>query len=210
MSNPITNIDVVQVLSLGAIGLGFFLAIFAYRLLTREQRVNEPRSNILRAIYIYMTFALVLVLLGILGRYLDSETTANSQNSLLFREAFGEKRARVVGDSKPDQHKEGILKRGEKATVWISLVPGECYTILAMAANTLEVHKHIESPDNDKVTMKTSSEEPTFRASEICTGLAPVRLSLTLSTNEGDTPYIVESFSGGRNSAGFKTSDLPK
>jgi hypothetical protein len=74
MVGLLKNLDVVAVLSLGATGLGFFLAIFAYWLLGREQRVNRPRANMLKAINIYMVFAILLVMLGIFGRFLDKHS----------------------------------------------------------------------------------------------------------------------------------------
>ena len=46
--------DVVSILSLGAIGLGFLLAYLAYRLLAGGQ-TNE------RTIYVFMVFCLTLV-----------------------------------------------------------------------------------------------------------------------------------------------------
>lgn len=50
----------VAVLKLGVIGLGFILAFMAFALLYREQRKPEPHSVVLRAIYIFMGFSLVL------------------------------------------------------------------------------------------------------------------------------------------------------
>jgi hypothetical protein len=58
------NLDVVDILRLGAIGLGFLLALMSYRLLAKEQTNKEARPAILGAIKTYMGFALILVLLA--------------------------------------------------------------------------------------------------------------------------------------------------
>jgi hypothetical protein len=58
------NINVYEILSYGVIGLGFLLALLAYRLLTREQKQENPRNAILTAIYIFMVFSVVLCIIG--------------------------------------------------------------------------------------------------------------------------------------------------
>ena len=63
--------DAFDILSYGVSGLGFLLAVLAYRLLTREQNQTEPRSNVLRSIYIFMGFSLLLCVLGISGQVLE-------------------------------------------------------------------------------------------------------------------------------------------
>ena len=52
--------DVIDILRLGVIGLGFLLAFFSYRLLSKEQGKKEPRLSIIKPIYRYMVFSLVL------------------------------------------------------------------------------------------------------------------------------------------------------
>jgi hypothetical protein len=63
----VKNLDVVQILRLGAIGLGFLLSFMAYRLLTKEQATDQPRESILGGIKTYMGFAIVLVVLATAG-----------------------------------------------------------------------------------------------------------------------------------------------
>lgn len=63
-----------QFLAYGAIGLGLALAILAYRLLSKEQeRPGNARAPVLRAIYVFMAFSLVLVGGGLVKEYLGSE-----------------------------------------------------------------------------------------------------------------------------------------
>jgi hypothetical protein len=70
MPNP------ASVLSYGAIGLGFLLALLAYRLLLREQAQKEPRPPILRAVYYFEVFCIVLVILGALLQFSNSNSKA--------------------------------------------------------------------------------------------------------------------------------------
>lgn len=63
-----------QFLAYGAIGLGLALAILAYRLLSKEQeRPGHARAPVLRAIYVFMAFSLVLVGGGLVKEHLGSE-----------------------------------------------------------------------------------------------------------------------------------------
>jgi cytochrome bd-type quinol oxidase subunit 1 len=59
-----TGIDLSGILSYGVIGLGFLLALLAYRLLGREQQKETPRKSILIAIHVFMIFSVVLCLIG--------------------------------------------------------------------------------------------------------------------------------------------------
>lgn len=61
------NLDVVQILHLSAIDLGFLLALMSYRLLAKEQATKVPRADILNAIKMYMGFAVILVVLATAG-----------------------------------------------------------------------------------------------------------------------------------------------
>lgn len=63
-------------LAYGAIGLGLALAILAYKLLSQEQKLRAPRKQIVRAIYVFMAFALTLSAGGFVGEYLKSDASA--------------------------------------------------------------------------------------------------------------------------------------
>ncbi len=56
--------DVVSILQIGVVGLGFLLAYLAYKLLGSEQTRNPPRTPILVGIYVFMFFSVCLVVLG--------------------------------------------------------------------------------------------------------------------------------------------------
>jgi hypothetical protein len=59
--------DVVSILGLGAVGLGFLLAYLSYRLLANPLSKERP-------IYIFMVFCLALVCVGALLQYNDSRS----------------------------------------------------------------------------------------------------------------------------------------
>lgn len=61
-----------EILKYGIIGLGAILAFLSYLLLTQEQKKSEPRSQILTATYVFMTFSILLILLGIFSDWSHS------------------------------------------------------------------------------------------------------------------------------------------
>jgi len=68
--------NAASILGYGAIGLGFLLAYLAYRLLLKEQSRDITRDSILRAIYIFEAFCVVLVVLGSVLQYSNNEDKA--------------------------------------------------------------------------------------------------------------------------------------
>lgn len=65
IKNIFSQIDPVAILQFGVIGLGFLLALFSYDLLRKEQKREIPRKELLRSISAYMTFSIVLCLIGV-------------------------------------------------------------------------------------------------------------------------------------------------
>lgn len=55
----------VAILSLGVIGLGFLLAFLAYRLLDKAQEAIYLDESIIKNIRSYMTFSVIIVILGL-------------------------------------------------------------------------------------------------------------------------------------------------
>ena len=55
-----TNLNVVEILRLGVVGLAFLLAFLAYAILRKEQDLTRPRSMMLAAAYIFMVFSIVM------------------------------------------------------------------------------------------------------------------------------------------------------
>lgn len=77
------NLNVYDILGYGVIGLGFLLAVLAFRLLSAEQK-RDPRQEIIRAIYIFMVFSVVLCIIGFAAQVFDShETKSPEQDQVL-------------------------------------------------------------------------------------------------------------------------------
>jgi hypothetical protein len=66
-------------LTYGAIGLGLALALLSFRLLALEQKIAKPRSEILRAAYVFMAFALILAGAGFASEWLKADVLEGRQ-----------------------------------------------------------------------------------------------------------------------------------
>ena len=73
-----TNLPFVEILQIGAIGLGFLLALLAFLLLGREQKKKEPHPKILRQINIFMGFSVTLCVIGVVPEILQRIDFADS------------------------------------------------------------------------------------------------------------------------------------
>ena len=75
------NLNLVEILRVGVVGLGFLLALLSYRLLLEEQKKEIERPGILKAIYVFMSFSVVLTLIGLVSEFIGSDN--NVKNELL-------------------------------------------------------------------------------------------------------------------------------
>ena len=85
-------VDVPGILAYGVIGLGFLLALLAYRLLSREQTNQQVREPMIRAIYIFMAFSVLLCTVGLVSEWSRSQP----QPSKLDKSAGAQGPARTV------------------------------------------------------------------------------------------------------------------
>lgn len=60
-----------NILNYGAVGLGLALAILAYLLLAREQRLSRPRLVTINVVYTFMALAFSLFIVGFVGEYMQ-------------------------------------------------------------------------------------------------------------------------------------------
>jgi predicted PurR-regulated permease PerM len=67
-----------ELLSYGAPGLALALAILAYWLLRREQTIPKPRRDILKTIYVFMAFALILALVGFITAFKTNQEVSQT------------------------------------------------------------------------------------------------------------------------------------
>src|SRR5262245_31778470 len=56
----VTSDTLVDLLRLGFVAVAFLFAWFAYLLLRKEQQLANPRASVIRSIYVFMAFSLVL------------------------------------------------------------------------------------------------------------------------------------------------------
>ena len=66
-----SGLDVVRILGLGVMGFGFLLAFLAYRLLGKIQLRPNPNSSVVRSIYFFMGFSIVLCGIGLASQLFD-------------------------------------------------------------------------------------------------------------------------------------------
>jgi len=73
------NLNAFEILSYGVIGLGFLLAVLAYFLLNREQKLDNVRDSMLKAINRFMVFSFSLCTIGIMSEMLKAYVPNNLQ-----------------------------------------------------------------------------------------------------------------------------------
>ena len=67
------KLNIVEILRIGVIGLGFLLAVLAYRLLTNEQKREEIRPSLIKATYVFMFFSIILSIIGLGSEFLKHQ-----------------------------------------------------------------------------------------------------------------------------------------
>ena len=77
------NLNIYDILGYGVIGLGFLLAALAYKLLSEEQK-KEPRPSIIKAIYTFMVFSVVLCIIGFAAQVFDSDSGTDPEKNSKF------------------------------------------------------------------------------------------------------------------------------
>ncbi|MFQ5770843.1 MAG: hypothetical protein ACE5HX_09925, partial [bacterium] len=95
--------NVVEILGYGVIGLGFLLAFLAYRLLGKEQNKDKPRPALIRAIYVFMAFSVVLSLIGFASEFFEKENTSIEKaiDSFAFLKGVEKEVAKLAHDAEP-------------------------------------------------------------------------------------------------------------
>ncbi len=194
----LNDIDVFQILSLGAVGLGFFFGIFAFRLLSSEQKEKEPRQKIIHSIYVFMLFSIVLVVLGIWGKTSDKsrETPLDASNDETLKALFEKTKQELGLDLRVDQFKFGTLSRTQATdALELELKPKECRLALAMAQplHKITVTAVEDDEGGSNVKIKKSSGL-NFERIEACAGDKAATVMLTFSVTKDNYKYRAESF----------------
>lgn len=77
------SVDVVKILGLGVMGLGFLLAFFAYRLLAKIQSQPNPSQAALRSTYFFMAFSIALCVIGFASQLFDQRLSLKQSEAKL-------------------------------------------------------------------------------------------------------------------------------
>lgn len=67
------DLNVVEILKVGAIGLGFLLALMAYNIIKKEQEKDKPNTKVLSSARGFMVFSIVMMLLGIFAEFIKAK-----------------------------------------------------------------------------------------------------------------------------------------
>ena len=76
------DLNVLEILKLGFVGIAFVLAALAYLLLKAEQKMDRPRKKMIHPIYAFMAFSLILAGLSF---YLQYKSDPSSENEVVYR-----------------------------------------------------------------------------------------------------------------------------
>jgi hypothetical protein len=194
------GLDVVKVLSYGVIGLGFLLALFSYRLLSKEQKLATPRREMLRAINIFMAFSVSLCLVGILGQFLDarvknSVTTTPKDAGAKFQDFLAKKRVELGLTSLQEAFRRGELAESGEETLTFKMLPDACKRYLAVVSppNECDIYWWTNGPGAKEVLIDKSGE-PSYKTGNICTKDKPVEIGLKLKMVRGSGSYSLETY----------------
>jgi hypothetical protein len=195
-------VDPAAILRYGVIGLGFLLALLAYRLLVREQHSVSPRPSMLAAINRFTIFAVVLVGLGLaseIGRlFLDGKPVKPPDPSSSFESYLADLRKEYADASRPEAFKKGTLTELSQETLVLNLPRGACKTYLVATEQQNEIRFAWWSngPGARSVKIDSSGSE-NFKTGNICTGEsvgseAEVGLQVTMAKGSGK--YAIETY----------------
>lgn len=67
------DLNVLEILKIGTIGLGFLLALMAFNLIKKEQEKPKPSNTILRSAKGFMIFSIILMGLGVLSEFIKTK-----------------------------------------------------------------------------------------------------------------------------------------
>jgi hypothetical protein len=130
----VTSDTLVDVLRLGFVAVAFLFAWFAYLLLRREQQLANPRAPVIKAIYVFMAFSLVLA-----GAQLFLERTSKSDEAAARRD---ETAASVKSAIEPYRLSLAKIASLVDAKVEFELrEPSECGAIRTMAGQLADQTK---------------------------------------------------------------------
>jgi hypothetical protein len=195
-----------KLLVAGVSGLGLALAILAYRLLRAKHAVAEPRAIILRAIYRYMMFSLVLIAAGlafeVYKRWSERpqlpDLAAMQPNAPddLWNDVLRATQARLFGAAEPTQYIKGDLSLGESKELHVTLGGGECRSYFGMAKPPAHIMIGVRHGSDTTVTALGEQDHLVF--GRVCRAKGPQAddVLLTLKMKTGSSKIVLEVYRG--------------
>lgn len=93
------NLNILEILKLGLPGLVFMLSLFSYRLLSQEQKKNDPSNQILKSIKCYMYVNILLAILTISAPLIESNYLISKDIKIFNIEAMASQTPLASGNA---------------------------------------------------------------------------------------------------------------
>jgi hypothetical protein len=190
-----------KLLSYGAIGLGLALAVLAFMLLAAEQKIAKPRQKIMTAIYVYMSFSLLLAGGGfaievykLFKQQANSLLLAGATSDEVWTDIVNATRLKLFGSSpQRREYSAGYLRTGEITAFSARTETGRCFQYFAMTKPPAEIKVEVRDQNRQHSIL---GAEPHMSFGRIYEGkgipYGPVIIQATMTKGEG--PIIIETY----------------
>jgi len=193
--------NIIDILRLGAIGLGFLLAVLAYRLLQKEQAITAPRESILNLIKTYMFFSAFLVITSSITEIIKITLDKKSIEKIAefdFNDYLQKSRVKYEHGSTPENFISGELSNLQQKTLTLDLPAGACKSFLAVTPpNTeFEINWWTNGPGARDVKFNINGEE-NIKFGNFCTSedsLKPAQIGIQIKMLRGSGKFSLETF----------------
>lgn len=193
------NLNVLEILKLGAIGLGFLLALLSYRLLVKEQSQTKPREAILNAVRTYMIFAITLVLIASIGEFVNPNKSSRvTVDDFNFEDYVSSMRIKHESGQTPENFISGNLDNLEMKTLTLNLPAGACRSFMAVTSpeNEIDITWWTNGDGARDVTFNESGSENVI-IGDFCTKEElgkEAQIGIQVKMVKGKGPFSLEVF----------------
>lgn len=196
------TLNAFEILSYGVIGLGFLLAVLAYMLLLKEQKLKDPRASMLNAINRFMLFSVFLCSIGIVSEIVKSfnngSGTTNGKSTSNFDANVADLRKTYAHASKPENFQKGSLQELEQTTLNMEFPRGRCedYLVVTEEDKEIDISWYTNGPGAREVKVTKSGAEY-FKTGSICTSEhvgGEASIGLIVKMVKGSGKYSAETY----------------
>ncbi|UFW82990.1 hypothetical protein BjapCC829_23685 [Bradyrhizobium barranii] len=194
-----------KLLGYGISGLGLALAILAYMLLSAEQKITKPRRQMITAIYVFMSFSLILTGVGLTfelkrlayeeqAKEGSSTTLPAGASDQLWYDVLKATRQKFVGQAPSKEYGRGYLNPGESSDLLVTVYGGECRSYIVMTKPPAQIEVAVTSPAG--IAHNPLAREAHFAFGRFCAGKTPgpVPVTLKVTMRKGEGPYVAETY----------------